>query len=75
MTTQTISPVRSAAAALGAIFGAAAARIGAALDGAAAGARCARDAKRLLAMSDADLARRGLTRDRIAEHCFARHMR
>jgi hypothetical protein len=34
------------------------------------GMRCAREAERLSALSDAELARRGLARDRIIEHAF-----
>lgn len=34
------------------------------------GARCAREAKRLFALDDAELARLGLTRDRIIAHAF-----
>lgn len=34
------------------------------------GARCAREAERLSAMSDAELARRGLRRDQIIRHAF-----
>ncbi len=32
--------------------------------------RCAREAERLFALSDAELARRGLTRDRVIPHAF-----
>jgi hypothetical protein len=34
-------------------------------------ARCAAEAERLFALSDAELARRGLTRDRVLTHAFA----
>lgn len=36
--------------------------------------RCKREAERLFAMSDADLAKRGLTRDRVINHAFARYL-
>lgn len=36
--------------------------------------RCAREAERLLALSDAELARRGLTRDAVISHAFARYL-
>lgn len=35
---------------------------------------CSRKAQRLMALTDAELAARGLTRDRIVEHAFAYHM-
>lgn len=38
------------------------------------GMRRAREAERLFELSDAELARRGLTRDRIIQHTFARWM-
>lgn len=37
-----------------------------------AGAKCAREAEILSQRSDAELARRGLTRDRIVHHAFQR---
>jgi hypothetical protein len=36
--------------------------------------RCSREAERLSQLSDAELARLGLTRDRIVQHAFARHL-
>ncbi len=41
---------------------------------ASAMAQCAREAERLLALSDEELERRGLTRDRVIPHAFARYM-
>ena len=35
---------------------------------------CARQAEYLMSLSDAELASRGLTRDRIVHHAFARYM-
>jgi len=35
------------------------------------GMRCAREAERLFELSDVELAKRGLTRDRIIQHAFA----
>ncbi len=37
-------------------------------------ARCAEEAERLFALSDAELARRGLTRDRIIQHAFRAYL-
>jgi hypothetical protein len=37
-------------------------------------AQCAREAERLFALSDAELARLGLTRDRVIHHAFARYL-
>lgn len=37
-----------------------------------AGMRCAREVERLSALSDAELARRGLRREDIARHAFSR---
>jgi hypothetical protein len=42
----------------------------AAIAGASQLAKCAREAEVLARLSDAELARRGLTRDRIIEHAF-----
>lgn len=36
--------------------------------------RCAREAERLFALSDDELARRGLTRDAVISHAFARYL-
>lgn len=36
--------------------------------------RCSREADRLFRLSDAELARLGLTRDRIIPHAFARYL-
>lgn len=36
--------------------------------------RCSREAERLFAMSDDQLARLGLTRDRIVHHAFGRYL-
>lgn len=36
--------------------------------------RCKREAERLFSMSDAELARRGLTRDRVIQHAFAGYL-
>ncbi len=36
--------------------------------------RCRREAERLFALSDAELAKLGLTRDRIIHHAFARYL-
>lgn len=41
---------------------------------ACAGMACAREAKRLFALSDEELARRGLARNRIIDHAFARFL-
>ncbi len=46
----------------------------AAFANASTGMACAREAERLFAMSDAELARRGLTRDRVIPHAFARYL-
>jgi len=37
-------------------------------------ARCAREAERLSALSDAELAGMGLTRDRVVQHAFRRYI-
>jgi len=37
-------------------------------------ARCAQEAERLFALSDADLARLGLTRDRVIQHAFKSYL-
>lgn len=37
-------------------------------------ARSAREAERLFRLSDAELARMGLTRDRVIHHAFARYL-
>lgn len=36
--------------------------------------RCSREAERLFKMNDAQLAKLGLTRDRIVHHAFARYL-
>jgi hypothetical protein len=51
-------------------FANAARRIGAALLGMSRAVRCARAAERLLALSDADLARLGLRREEVVSHVF-----
>ena len=38
-------------------------------------ARCGREAQRLLDMSDAELARRGLKRDQVVQHAFRSYLR
>lgn len=38
------------------------------------GARCAREAERLFALSDAELAKRGLRRDQVITHAFRSYM-
>jgi hypothetical protein len=48
--------------------------IGETLIGASTAARCAREAERLFELSDAELARLGLTRDQIVHHAFRRYM-
>jgi hypothetical protein len=70
MTTQASTAPRSLLAGL-------AARLAdglAALAAVAPAARCAQEAERLYALSDEELARRGLTRDRVAHHAFRRFM-
>jgi hypothetical protein len=52
----------------------AARRFGAAMVENSGGMRCARKAERLSQLSDAELARLGLTRDRIVQHAFARYL-
>jgi hypothetical protein len=37
-------------------------------------ARCRREAERLFALSDEELARRGLSRDRVINHAFRRYL-
>lgn len=37
-------------------------------------AQCAREAERLFAMSDAELAKRGLTRDTVVQHAFKSYL-
>jgi hypothetical protein len=37
-------------------------------------ARCAQEAERLFALSDAELARLGLTRDRVIQHAFRSYL-
>jgi hypothetical protein len=37
-------------------------------------ARCAEEAERLFALSDAELARKGLTRDRVIHHAFRHYL-
>lgn len=72
MTTQltTDQPRRSA---LGA-FKSAAANLIERLASTSFAASCAREVERLSLLSDAELARRGLTRDRIVQHAFRRYM-
>jgi hypothetical protein len=41
---------------------------------ASVGMACSREAERLARLSDEDLAKLGLTRDRIIQHAFARYM-
>ncbi len=53
---------------------AAAARLGHALADNSEAMRCKREADRLFAMSDAELAGLGLTRDRVITHAFRRYM-
>ena len=45
-----------------------------ALSGLAAATAAAREAERLLLLSDADLARRGLARDRVVQHAFRAYL-
>ena len=52
----------------------AARRFGAAIVENSGGMRCLREAERLSQLSDAELARHGLTRDRIVRHAFARYL-
>jgi hypothetical protein len=52
----------------------AARRFGAAMVENSGGMRCSREAERLSQLSDAELARLGLTRDRIVQHAFARYL-
>lgn len=49
-------------------------RFGVALVSSSHAMRCSREAERLFQMSDAELAQRGLTRDRIIQHAFARYL-
>jgi hypothetical protein len=46
----------------------------AAIAGASQVAKCAREVEALARLSDAELARRGLTRDRIVEHAFRHYL-
>jgi hypothetical protein len=57
-------------AAIGEFF----ARIVDALVAASAAGRCAHEVERLMAMSDAELARRGIKREDIVRHAFARYL-
>lgn len=68
MTTRTIEtiPARSVLTSLGLWTGALMLAIG----NASTGARCAREAERLFAKSDEELARLGLRRDQIIHHAF-----
>jgi hypothetical protein len=75
MTSQTLTPdasfpVRPLSAGPGAAFVRAMRR----LSGGSQAARCAAEAERLFALSDAELARRGLSRDRVLSHAFARFL-
>jgi hypothetical protein len=45
-----------------------------ALASASGAMRCAREAERLQMLSDAELAKRGLTRDRIVHHAFRSYL-
>jgi hypothetical protein len=47
---------------------------GEALASTSAAMACAREAERLMQLSDEELAARGLTRDQIARHVFGRHI-
>jgi hypothetical protein len=52
-------------------------RLGEAMDAVASASdamRCKREAERLLALSDAELATLGLTRDRVVQHAFRRYL-
>lgn len=70
ITTRTASPIRALLAGAGTALS----RLFDTLAGASAAARCAREAERLFALSDAELARRGLTRDQIIHHAFRRYL-
>jgi len=48
--------------------------IGETIANASQAARCAREAERLFALSDLELARRGLARDQIIQHAFRRYL-
>ena len=52
----------------------AARRFGAAMVENSSGMRCSREVERLSKLSDAELARLGLTRHRIVHHAFARYL-
>lgn len=71
MTTHAIAyPARSVGQRIVAFLAAA----GAVMADSTHGARCAREAERLFGLSDAELAKRGLTRDGIVAHAFRRYM-
>ncbi len=72
MTAQTTAqaPVRPVLARLGAT----ALRFMTAFASASHAARCAREAERLFALSDAELARRGMTRDQIIHRAFGPYL-
>jgi hypothetical protein len=46
----------------------------AAIADASQAARCVREAEHLLQLSDSELARRGLTRDRVVSHAFRHYL-
>jgi hypothetical protein len=46
----------------------------AAIADASQAAKCAREAEHLLQLSDSELARRGLTRDRVVHHAFRHYL-
>jgi hypothetical protein len=49
-------------------------RVGSFIASMSSAVACAREAERLMQMSDEELARRGLSRDGIVQHAFAKHM-
>jgi hypothetical protein len=57
-----------------AAIGEAARRFGAAVAANSEAMRCSREAERLFGLSDAELAKLGLTRDRIVHHAFRRYL-
>jgi hypothetical protein len=71
--TATTTTARPARPVLGRIRSAAAAAFNALAEYSQA-AQCAREAQRLFAMSDGELAKRGLTRDRIIQHAFGPYL-
>ena len=73
-TTLQNAPLRDPGKSVSARIGAGLAAVGRFLSDLSNARRCALEAERLMALSDAQLARRGLRRDEIVSHVFRNHM-